>query len=70
MLALLKKIFIISLHLFYLAWILYILYEAGTLPTDKLLYHFVAMAFYGGILIRGTAFTVKKDYEKAAIRKR
>ncbi len=69
MFALLKKTFIIILHLIYLAWILYILYEAGTLPTEQLLYHFLAMAIYGGVLIRGTAFTVKKDYQKSLKRR-
>ncbi len=65
----LKNSIIIILHFIYLAWILYILSNAGTLTTEKLIIHFIGMALFGAFLIRGTAFIVKRDYQASMRRK-
>jgi archaellum biogenesis protein FlaJ (TadC family) len=64
-----KKIFIIGIHLVMLAWILYVLYEGGTLDTTSLLLHFTGLAIMGTVLIRGTAYIVKRDYENSVRKK-
>lgn len=58
------KFIILIAHLVLLKWILYTLYEGGVLPFQTLLYHFVGISVYGGLLIRTCAYIYKRQYEK------
>jgi hypothetical protein len=58
------QLLILVLHLILLKWILYTLYEGGVLPMDKLIYHFIGIALFGGGLIRFTAWITKRQYLK------
>jgi hypothetical protein len=55
---------ILIAHLVLLKWILYTLYEGGVLPFKTLLYHFLGISVYGGVLIRTCAYIYKRQYEK------
>ena len=55
---------ILIAHLALLYWIFYTLNLGGSLPTVTLTFHFIGMALYGALLIRGTAYITKRDYLK------
>lgn len=55
---------ILIAHLVLLKWILYTLYEGGVLPFKTLLFHFLGISVYGGLLIRTCAYIYKRQYEK------
>lgn len=59
-----ENFIIFIIHILLLLWIIYILYEAGTLPTDKLLWHFAGVSLTGSILIFGTAKWAMYRYGK------
>lgn len=58
------QLLILIAHLLLLAWIIYTLYEGGILPFKTLMFHFLGMSIYGGLLIRITAFITKRHYLK------
>lgn len=58
------QLFILVAHLVLLKWILYTLYEGGVLPLTTLLYHFLGISVYGGVLIRFCAWYYKRQYLK------
>ncbi len=58
------QLFILVAHLVLLKWILYTLYEGGVLPFKTLLYHFLGISVYGGLLIRFCAWYYKRQYLK------
>ncbi len=60
----LLQLFILIAHIVLLKWILYTLYEGGVLPFKTLLYHFLGISVYGGLLIRFCAFIYKRQYIK------
>lgn len=55
---------ILIAHLVLLKWILYTLYEGGVLPFKTLMYHFLGISIYGGLLIRTCAYIYKRQYLK------
>ena len=55
---------ILVAHLVLLKWILYTLYEGGVLPFKALVFHFLGISVYGGLLIRTCAYIYKRQYEK------
>ena len=55
---------ILIAHLVLLKWILYTLYEGGVLPFKILMYHFLGISIYGGLLIRTCAYIYKRQYLK------
>lgn len=55
---------ILVAHLVLLKWILYTLYEGGVLPFKTLMYHFLGISIYGGLLIRTCAYIYKRQYLK------
>lgn len=55
---------ILVAHLILLKWILYTLYEGGVLPFTTLMYHFLGISIYGGLLIRTCAYIYKRQYLK------
>lgn len=55
---------ILVAHLILLKWILYTLYEGGVLPLKTLMYHFLGISIYGGLLIRTCAYIYKRQYLK------
>lgn len=59
-----EKVLIVIAHLLLLKWIFFALYESGTMEISKMMFHFVGMAIYGAILIRGTAYLVQRRYMK------
>lgn len=60
----LMQLFILVAHLVLLKWIIYTLYEGGILPFKTLMYHFLGISAYGGLLIRFCAWFYKKQYLK------
>lgn len=58
------QLIILIAHLVLLAWIIYSLSEGGILPFKTLMYHFLGMSIYGGLLIRITAYITKRHYLK------
>jgi apolipoprotein N-acyltransferase len=60
----LMQLFILLAHLFLLNWIIYTLYEGGILPFKTLMYHFIGISVYGGLLIRFCAWFYKRKYLK------
>jgi hypothetical protein len=60
----LVQFLILVAHLILLKWILYTLYEGGILPFETLLYHFLGISVYGGLLIRTCAWVYKRQYLK------
>lgn len=59
-----EQVLIIVAHILLLKWILFALYEGGTLTSVQLLLHFVGMAFYGAFLIRFCAWLAKRRFLK------
>ena len=59
-----QQLVILVAHLVLLKWILYTLYEGGVLPFKTLLYHFLGISIYGGLLIRTCAYIYKRQYLK------
>lgn len=59
-----EQVLIVVLHLVLLKWIFFALYEAGNMTTKEIAFHFVGMAIFGAILIRGTAYLVQRRYLK------
>lgn len=57
-----ENILIFLLHIFYLGWILFVLQESGTWEMKPIVLHFVGMAIYGGLLIRGSAYIIKRRH--------
>jgi apolipoprotein N-acyltransferase len=55
------QLFILVAHLVLLKWILYTLYEGGVLPFKILMYHFLGISAYGGLLIRFCAWYYKRQ---------
>ncbi len=55
---------IIVAHLALLRWILYTLYEGGTLPFTTLMFHFGGISVAGGLLIFTCAQIYKRQYQK------
>jgi len=51
-----QQFIIILLHLVLLKWMHFSLTEAGHLNFKEVLLHFIGMALYGAILIRGCAY--------------
>lgn len=49
-------------HIAYLAWILWVLQGGGELTSGELILHFIGMAIYGGLLIRLSAFIIKRRH--------
>lgn len=66
----LQQLFILLLHFALLYWILYTLSEAGTMPVEHVLYHFIGMSLAGAFLIRGTAAWARYHYVKTVRKKR
>jgi hypothetical protein len=60
----LVQFLILVAHLILLKWILYTLYEGGILPFETLLYHFLGISVYGGLLIRTCAWIYRRQYLK------
>ena len=60
----LMQLIILVAHLVLLKWILYTLYEGGVLPFKTLMYHFLGISVYGGLLIRICAYIYKRQYLK------
>jgi apolipoprotein N-acyltransferase len=60
----LMQLFILVAHLVLLKWIIYTLYEGGVLPFKTLMYHFLGISVYGGVLIRFCAWFYKRQYLK------
>lgn len=58
----LLQLFILLAHVVLLKWILYTLYEGGILPFKTLMYHFLGISVYGGLLIRFCAWIYKRRY--------
>lgn len=60
----LVELFILVAHLVLLRWILYVLGEGGTLPTEILVGHFVGLAATGALLIRFCAWLYHRQWVK------
>jgi hypothetical protein len=60
----LMQLFILVAHLVLLKWIIYTLYEGGVLPFNTLMYHFLGISVYGGVLIRFCAWFYNRQYLK------
>ncbi len=60
----LLQLAILIAHLILLKWILYTLYEGGVLPFQTLMFHFLGISTYGGVLIWGCATIYRRQYEK------
>lgn len=60
----LVQLFILVAHIVLLKWILYTLYEGGVLPFKTLLYHFLGISVYGGLLIYFCAWYYRRQYLK------
>ena len=60
----LQQLLILLLHLVLLGWLIYCLQEMGTWPVERVLIHFVGMAIFGGLLIRGCAAWAKYHHKK------
>ena len=60
----LVQFLILIAHLVLLYWILYTLYEGGVLPFKTLMFHFLGISIYGGLLIRTCAYIYKRQYLK------
>ena len=60
----LQQILIFLLHIVLLYWIYFALQNSGSMTTKEVLYHFLGMAVYGALLIRGCAAWGKYLYEK------
>jgi apolipoprotein N-acyltransferase len=60
----LMQLFILVAHLVMLRWIVYTLMEGGILPFKILMYHFLGISLYGGLLIRFCAWFYKRQYLK------
>jgi apolipoprotein N-acyltransferase len=58
------ELFILVAHLLLLRWIVYVLGEGGTLPTEVLVGHFAGMAATGAVLIRFCAWLYHRQYLK------
>jgi apolipoprotein N-acyltransferase len=48
------------LHLILLYWMIYVLKEGGKLTMEAIIYHFIGMSIFGGLLIRCSALVIKK----------
>lgn len=59
-----QQLLILVAHLVLLGWMYYALSESGHLSMQTVLLHFVGMAIYGALLIRGTALWAKHHYNK------
>lgn len=66
----LQQLLILILHLLLLYWILYALREAGSLPVEQVLFHFVGMSLFGALLIRGTAWWAHHHFVREVRKKR
>jgi len=64
-----QKLAILLLHLALLAWMLWILANAGLMENKTVLYHFLGMAIYGALLIRGCAWWAKYYFIKEQVEK-
>lgn len=60
----LVELVILLAHLALLKWILYVLGEGGTLPTEVLVGHFVGLAMAGALLIRFCAWLYHRQWVK------
>jgi len=60
----LEQVLILVAHLALLKWILYVLYEGGTMSPTEILIHFVGMGAFGAALIRGTAYLGLRRHQK------
>lgn len=60
----LMQLFILVAHLVLLRWIVYTLMEGGILPFKTLMYHFLGISVYGGVLIRFCAWFYRRQYLK------
>lgn len=60
----LMQLFILVAHLVLLRWIVYTLMEGGILPFTTLMYHFLGISLYGGVLIRFCAWFYRRQYLK------
>ena len=60
----LQQLLVLILHLALLKWMLYALYEGGSLPLSEVMAHFFGMAVYGGCLIMGTATWAKYHHRR------
>ena len=70
MLKKIKLVIIFSAHILLLAWMFYALSEGGSMKTQEVLLHFLGMSIYGALLIRLSALSAKRDYQKHARRKK
>lgn len=59
-----QQFLILLAHLILLKWILYTLGESGVMLTSHVLLHFLGMAIYGALLIRGTAYWAQYHHQK------
>ena len=59
-----QQLIILLLHLVLLKWMHFSLTESGRLEFSEVLYHFLGMAFYGGLLIRGCAYWGQYHWKK------
>jgi apolipoprotein N-acyltransferase len=64
----LEQSVILVAHFILLYWMLYVLREGGILPTKDLIFHFIGMAIFGGLIIRGTALWAKIRTEQRKAR--
>ena len=58
----LEKVIIFVLHIILLAWIMYTLYNSGSMTTEVVVKHFVGIGIMGASLIRICAFLAKRRY--------
>lgn len=58
------QLLILIAHLVLLYWILYTLHEGGILPFKTVMFHFLGISIYGGVLIRTCAYIYKRQYLK------
>lgn len=59
-----QQLVIVVLHLILLKWMFYALTESGSMQTEQVLLHFLGMAVFGGLLIRGCAAWGKWHFEQ------
>lgn len=60
----LQQLFIVVAHFILLRWMIYTLQEAGALPFNNVLMHFLGMAVMGAGLIVGTAWWAKRRHQQ------
>ena len=59
-----QQALIFIIHILLLWWIYWLLQNTGRLSTTHALYHFMGVAIYGALLIRGCAAWAKHHHEK------